>query len=87
MVTHALLLASRQGKIRLNKWFTAIYNEKQRRKATRDIIGEVIQRKSKMCNFIDYEEKKVVYKRYASLYFVAVIDEADNVLITRVLKT
>ena len=34
-----------------------------------------------MCNFIDYKEYKIVYKRYASLYFITVVDKADNELI------
>ena len=33
-----------------------------------------------MCNFIG-EDKKVVYKRYASLYFIACVDKTDNELI------
>lgn len=35
-----------------------------------------------MCNFIEWQDKKVVYKRYASLYFVACVDIEDNELIT-----
>lgn len=38
----------------------------------------VITRKPKMCNFIDYKEYKIVYKRYASLYFIAIVDKNDN---------
>ena len=34
-----------------------------------------------MCNFIEWQDKKVVYKRYASLYFVACVDKDDNELI------
>lgn len=34
-----------------------------------------------MCNFIEWQDKKVVYKRYASLYFVACVDMDDNELI------
>ena len=34
-----------------------------------------------MCNFIEWQDKKVVYKRYASLYFVACVDNTDNELI------
>ena len=35
-----------------------------------------------MCNFIEWQDKKVIYKRYASLFFVACIDKEDNELIT-----
>jgi len=33
------------------------------------------------CNFIEWRDKKIVYKRYASLFFVACIDMDDNELI------
>lgn len=33
------------------------------------------------CNFIEWRDKKIVYKRYASLFFVACIDKDDNELI------
>ena len=35
-----------------------------------------------MCNVIEWQDKKIIYKRYASLYFVACIDKDDNELIT-----
>jgi AP-1 complex subunit sigma 1/2 len=34
-----------------------------------------------MCNFIEWQDKRVVYKRYASLYFVACVDKDENELI------
>lgn len=34
-----------------------------------------------MCAFLEYKELKVVYKRYASLYFLCAIEQTDNELI------
>lgn len=34
-----------------------------------------------MCSFLEYKDEKIVYKRYASLYFVAAIEPDDNELI------
>jgi AP-1 complex subunit sigma 1/2 len=34
-----------------------------------------------MCNFLEYVEYKIVYKRYASLYFIAICDKEDNELL------
>lgn len=34
-----------------------------------------------MCNFVDYKDYKIVYKRYASLYFITIVDKADNELL------
>ena len=38
----------------------------------------VLNRSAKMCNVIEYKEFKIVYKRYASLFFVAAIGKDDN---------
>lgn len=35
-----------------------------------------------MCNFLEYKDSKVVYRRYASLFFVTGIGQDDNELIT-----
>lgn len=41
----------------------------------------VITRHPKACNFLDYKEYKIVYKRYASLYFITIVDKDHNELI------
>lgn len=38
----------------------------------------VITRHPKMCNFLEYKDYKIVYKRYASLYFIAIVDKDEN---------
>lgn len=76
-----MILFSRQGKVRLQKWFTA-YPEKQKKKIVRELVGLVLARKPKTCAFIEWKDVKVVYKRYASLYFMTVIEGDYNELIT-----
>eukprot|EP01135_Chromosphaera_perkinsii_P002550 Nk52_evm66s224 gene=Nk52_evmTU66s224 len=34
-----------------------------------------------MCNFLEYKEYRIVYKRYASLYFCVAIEPEDNELL------
>ena len=41
----------------------------------------VITRQPKMCNFLDFKDYKIVYKRYASLYFITIVDKDENELI------
>ena len=48
-----MMLFSRQGKIRLQKWFHAI-PDKEKKKISRDIVNNVLQRKPKMSNFVDF---------------------------------
>ncbi|XP_078378913.1 AP-1 complex subunit sigma-2-like isoform X2 [Oculina patagonica] len=76
-----MLLFSRQGKLRLQKWYTAS-SQKEKKKITRDLITTVLARKPKMCSFLEYKDMKVVYKRYASLYFCVAIEKDDNELLT-----
>jgi len=75
-----VLLFSRQGKLRLQKWFDA-YQDNYKKKICRELISNILARKPKMCSFIEWKELKIVYKRYASLYFCAAIDAGDNELI------
>ena len=57
-----------------------IISEKQ--KNIRQIIQLVLNRKrGKMCNFIEWKNFKIIYRRYASLYFTFVVDSDDNELI------
>jgi len=41
----------------------------------------VLARQQKQCNFLEWHDLKVIYKRYASLYFIACVDPDDNELI------
>ncbi|VEL27392.1 unnamed protein product [Protopolystoma xenopodis] len=71
----------RQGKVRLQKWYCS-QSERQRKKTLRDVMTLVLSRKPRMCSFLEWKELKLVYRRYASLYFVCGIDHDDNELIT-----
>jgi hypothetical protein len=78
---HFMLLMSRQGKLRLAKWYDT-YSQKERLKVAKEITPLVLARPLKLCNFLDWKNLKLIYKRYASLYFVCGVDVADNELIT-----
>lgn len=47
----------------------------------RELTATVLSRPPKMCNFIEWGDKKVIYKRYASLFFIACVDKDENELI------
>ncbi|KAF9053850.1 Adaptor protein complex sigma subunit [Hymenopellis radicata] len=80
MITY-ILLVSRQGKVRLAKWFTTM-PLKDKAKIVKDVTQLVLARRARMCNFLEYKDKKVVYRRYASLFFVCGIGAGDNELVT-----
>lgn len=79
MTLHFLLLISRQGKVRLSKWYSP-YNQKERAQIVKEVCSLLIGRPSKLCNFLDWRDQKIIYKRYASLYFVSCADKEDNEL-------
>ena len=68
-----VMLLSRQGKVRLAKWYTTV-SQKERAKIVKEVLPLVLPRGPKLCNFVDWRDGKVVYRRYASLYFVVGID-------------
>jgi len=76
-----ILLVSRQGKVRLAKWFSTL-PPKTKSKIVKDVTQLVLARRTRMCNFLEYKDSKVVYRRYASLFFVCGIGSSDNELVT-----
>ena len=76
-----MLLVSRQGKVRLTKFYDQEPNKKERQRIVREVTSLVLARSQKMCNFVEYKGKKIVYKRYASLFFVCLVAADDNELV------
>lgn len=81
MAIQFLLLLSKQGKVRLAKWYSH-HDEATRRRLVREITALIPLRKPKMCNVVEIESQKIVYRRYASLFFIAGVDAGDNELAT-----
>ncbi|RKP18264.1 AP-1 complex subunit sigma-2-like protein [Rozella allomycis CSF55] len=75
-----IILFSRHGKVRLKRWFTT-YSVKDKQKLTVDAVNTILSRKSDMCNVLEWKEHKLIYKRYASLYFCAGVSQDENELI------
>ncbi|XP_021900711.1 AP-1 complex subunit sigma-1-like [Carica papaya] len=76
---HFVILVSRQGKLRLTKWYSP-YSQKERTKVIRELSGIILSRGPKLCNFVEWRGLKVVYRRYAGLYFCMCVDMDDNEL-------
>ena len=67
--------------MRLSKWYT-VRDTKERGRIVREVSSLVLSRAPKMCNFLEYKDQKLVYKRYASLFFVMGISKDDNELMS-----
>lgn len=70
---------SRQCKVRLAKWFVQV-DSKEKAAIMRELSHLVVNRNSKQCNFLEWREDKLVFRRYASLYFVVCVDRDENEL-------
>ncbi|KAJ3300141.1 hypothetical protein HK104_004061 [Borealophlyctis nickersoniae] len=51
-------------------------------KLTNEAVTLILARKPSMCNVLEFKEQKLIYRRYASLFFCACVDFTDNELIT-----
>lgn len=66
---------------RLSKWYVTPPDDHERVKQEADINRTIILRDKNHTNFVEYENIKVIYRRYAGLYFVFGVDINDNELL------
>lgn len=76
---HFLLLQNRQGKTRLAKYYSPFEHE-EKRQLESEVHRLVTKRDPKFTNFIEFRRYKIVYRRYAGLYFSYCLDVNDNEL-------
>jgi len=76
---HFLLLQNRQGKTRLAKYYSPFEHE-EKRQLEIDVHKLITKRDPKFTNFIEFRRYKVIYRRYAGLYFSYCVDINDNEL-------
>jgi len=74
-----ILLQNRQGKTRLSKWYVH-YDENEKVKLQSEIHRMIVMRDNKHTNFLEFRNFKIIYKRYAGLYFALCVDINDNEL-------
>jgi AP-2 complex subunit sigma-1 len=84
------LLQNRQGKTRLSKWYvpppnmtqsgTTTSGEAEKVRIEAEVHRLVTARDKKYTNFIEYNSYKLIYRRYAGLFFTIAVDETDNEL-------
>ena len=64
--TWPVAVISRQGKVRLTKWYSP-YSSKEKARTVREVSSIVLARQPKQCNFIEYKGRKIIYKRCCAL--------------------
>ncbi|RUP48066.1 hypothetical protein BC936DRAFT_144996 [Jimgerdemannia flammicorona] len=75
-----ILVQNRQGKTRLSKWYVP-YEDNEKVKLKGEVHRLVAPRDQKhQSNFVEFRNYKIVYRRYAGLFFCVCVDANDNEL-------
>lgn len=75
-----LLIVNKQGQTRFSHYYDQIDHD-ERSWIEGEIVRKCLARNEvKQCAFMEYRNFKVVYRRYASLFFIVGIDEHENEL-------
>ncbi|KAK2079656.1 hypothetical protein QBZ16_002051 [Prototheca wickerhamii] len=65
---------------RLAKFYTP-FSDEEKKRAEDEVYRLILNRDTKFTNFIEFKTYKLVYRRYAGLYFVFAVDTTDNELL------
>ena len=80
MPLHFILVQNRQGNTRLSKWYDP-YSDEEKNTVKGEVHRLVAPRDQKhQSNFVEYLNYKIVYRRYAGLFFCVCVDSNDNSL-------
>jgi len=74
-----VLMVNKQGQTRLSTYYEYTPLD-ERVSMEAEIIRKCLARNETQCSFMEFRNFKVVYRRYASLFFIVGVDEGTNEL-------
>mmetsp|Transcript_14439 Transcript_14439/g.20477 ORF Transcript_14439/g.20477 Transcript_14439/m.20477 type:complete len:178 (+) Transcript_14439:42-575(+) len=80
----AVMIINNHGKPRLVKFYKTVTNEDAQQSVIRKIFQQVAQRPDNFCNYLEGsitewgEGTKLIYRHYATLYFVFAVDSQES---------
>ena len=82
---HFILMVNKQGQTRLAQYFFDI-SMKERITLEGELVRKCLSRGSGKSSFLEHEGYKIIYRRYASLYFIVGVDADEPVSFTLDMK-
>ncbi|MBA0633098.1 hypothetical protein Godav_001747 [Gossypium davidsonii] len=77
-----ILMVNKQGQTRLAQYYEWLTLE-ERRALEGEIVRKCLARNEQQCSFVEHRNYKIVYRRYASLFFLVGVDndEVDALMV------
>jgi len=72
-----LLLVNKQGQTRLSQYYKYL-SISERATLEGELVRKCLGRTESQCSFLEHQKYKVIYRRYASLYFIIGIEDEDT---------
>ena len=79
-----VIIVNNQGKPRLVKFYQSVISEEKQQQVIRRIFQQVSQRPDSFCNYLEGsipewgDSTKLIYRHYATLYFVFAVDRQES---------
>lgn len=79
-----ILIVNNHGKPRLTKFYQSVTSEETQQSIIRRIFNQVASRPDSFCNYLDGSipewgsNTKLIYRHYATLYFVFAVDSQES---------
>jgi hypothetical protein len=73
-----VLMVNKQGQTRLSNYYNWLTID-ERSTLESEIIRKCLSRTEAQCSFIEFRGMKVVYRRYASLFFIVGVEPEEEV--------